>query len=105
MSVLNFLTKEQMEEEQELRSQLGTLREERAEIIRFDDNDVVDGEGIDPKREGLQKITISLYGREKYISIFDLDVGRRFYLKDDDVEQLLNDKFLHLTFKMPIPKE
>lgn len=60
---------------------------------------------MDPKREGLQKITISLCGEEKYISILDLDVGRRYYFEGDEVERLLRDKFLHLTFKVPVPEE
>jgi hypothetical protein len=105
MSILNFLTKEQIEEEEELKFQLGTMREERANIIRFHEGDVVDGGDMDRKWEGLQKVTISLRGKEKYISIFDLDIGLRFYLEDNDVERLLNDKFLHLTFKVPIPEK
>jgi len=105
MSVKNFLTKKQMDQEKKLRSRLGKVRKERAGIIRFDMNDVVDGETMDLKAEGLQKVTISLRGKKKYISIFDLDAGKRFYLKDDDVERLLKDKFLHLTFRVPIPRE
>lgn len=105
MSILNFLTKEQIEEEEGLRSRLGKFREERADIIHFDAEDIINRKGVDIKAEGLQNITISLGGRKKYISIFDLDVGRIFCLSDDEVERLLKDKFLHLTFKVPIPKE
>lgn len=105
----NHLEPNQQQEEQKLRERSKNLNEEPG-IVSFHAEDIVDGETFidsEPNQDDLfivGKVTISLNGEEKYISIFDLDMGKRIYLEDDEVERLLKDKFLHLTFKAPLPE-
>ena len=76
------------------------IRSERGDLERLSAEDA-DG---DPRLEGCQRIRIFLRGEEKFVSLFDLDHGLKFYLQDEEVKELLAKGNLDLSFRVPVPE-